>query len=392
MLDEPDRDLEAWRRWREDQSLTSQGQASGFKGGLTRALRRISNPLVKRLRKRQIGFNLSVIDHLEAAEKSRFDLLRDLREIRNDLLRDVQNNHSRISHLEAFKREGYADVMRHSDALYAVVDQKLDRYRRQSLELRSELGGLLARVEISEPEGMAAELEKRWEENSQHRLKSSLRSSEDEIDERLERYLPYLPSTGRVLDVGCGRGGTLAALQQRGFEARGVELNIEMVEECLSRGLNAISADLFQVLEACGEGSLAAVISQQVIERLDGVELGRLIRLAWRALEPGGSLVLETPNPLSLVVAARNFWRDPGHRRPVHPETLALLLRQSGFDPVERLDMQPFEAEERLPDLVLEELPPDQRSLAERLNRIRDDLDDLLFGFQEYAMVGKKPA
>lgn len=391
MLDEPNRDLEAWRRWREDQSLSSQGQAPGFKGRLIWALRRISNPWVKRLRKRQIGFNLSVIDHLEAAEQSRFDLLRDIREIRNDLLRDVQNNHSRISHLEAFKREGYADVMRHSDALYALVDQKLDRYRRQSQELWNELGSLLARVEMSEPEGRAAELEKGWEENRQRRLKASLRSSEDEIDERVERYLPHLPSRGRVLVVGCGSGGTLAVLQQKDFEVRGVDLNTEVVEECLSRGLNAVSTDLFQELESCGEGSLAAVVSQHVIERLEGAELDRLIRLAWRALQPGGSLVLETPNPLSLVVAARNFWRDPGHRRPVHPETLALLLRQSGFDPVQRLDMQPFEAEERLPDLVLGELPPDQRSLAERFNRIRDDLDELLFGFQKYAMVGKKP-
>ena len=371
VLDEPHRDLDAWRRWREDQSLSHQGQATGFKGRLTGALKRVINPLVKRVWKRQIGFNLSVIDHLEAAEQSRFDLLRDLREIRNDLLRDVQNNHSRISHLEAFKREGYADVMRHSDALYAIVDQKLDRYRSQSQELWGELGGLLARVEISEPESLATELEKTWEENSQRRLEDSLHSHEDKIDERLERYLPHLPSSGRVMDVGCGREGTLAALHQRGFEVRGVDLN-------------SAGADLLQELEKCDEGSLTAVISQQVIQRLDGAELCRLIRLAWRALEPAGSLILETPNPLSIVVAARNFWRDPGHLRPVHPDTLELLLRQSGFDPVECLDMQPFDAEERLPDLVLEELPPDQR--------IRDDLDDLLFGFQEYAIVGKKPA
>ena len=38
---------------------------------------------------------------------------------------------------------------------------------------------------------------------------------------------------------------------------------------------------------------------------------------------PGGCLVLETPNPLSITVAASNFWLDPSHLRPLHPERCA---------------------------------------------------------------------
>ena len=68
------------------------------------------------------------------------------------------------------------------------------------------------------------------------------------------------------------------------------------------------------------------------------------MRLAWRALRPGGVLILETPNPLSLVVAARNFWLDPTHRRPVHPESLELSFELAGFEPVERVDLRPFPA------------------------------------------------
>lgn len=391
VLDEPARDLEAWARWREDQSLGNPSQVSGFKGRVIATLKRLTNPLLRRLWKRQIGFNLSVIDHLETAEQSRFDLLRDLREIRSDLLRDVQNNHRRIAHLEEFKREGYADVMRHSDALYAVVDQKLDRYRRKSQELWGELGGLLAQVESPDRDGLAANLEQRWSESAHRRLEDPLDEPEQVAGSGVSSYLPYLPATGLVLDVGCGRGRALLELQDAGYEVRGVDSDAEKVAECQRQGLNVVQADLLQDLRQSDEESLGAVLSRYVIEDLDASRIDLLVRLAWRALEPGGTLILETPNPLSLVVAARNFWRDPGHLRPVHPATLAQLLRLTGFDSVEHIDIHPFEAGERLPDLSLDELPSDQRMLADRLSRIRDDLDDLLFGYQAYAVVGKKP-
>ena len=94
---------------------------------------------------------------------------------------------------------------------------------------------------------------------------------------------------------------------------------------------------------------------------------------------------------LSLVVAARNFWLDPTHRRPIHPESLHLLYELAGFDPIERLDLRPFPDAERLPEIDLARLPEEQRRLADRVNRLRDRLDELLFGFQDYGMVGTKP-
>ncbi|HEX3555660.1 MAG TPA: hypothetical protein VIA62_20755 [Thermoanaerobaculia bacterium] len=57
---------------------------------------------------------------------------------------------------------------------------------------------------------------------------------------------------------------------------------------------------------------------------------------------PGGVFILETPNPVSVVVAARNFWLDPTHVRPVHPESLKPMYELAGFDPVERLDLRPL--------------------------------------------------
>jgi len=194
-----------------------------------------------------------------------------------------------------------------------------------------------------------------------------------------------------VLDLGCGRGESLALLRDEGIAARGVDSSARMVSVCRERGLDAAEGDLFETLAAVPAGSLGGVVSFHVIEHLPGPMLGRLVHLAWRALAPGGVLILETPNPLSLVVAARNFWLDPTHQRPVHPESLKLLYDLAGFDPIERLDLRPFPGAERLPEIDLAHLPEEQRLLADRVNRLRDRIDELLFGFQDYGMVGTKP-
>lgn len=388
-LGEAFRDLSTWReRWEEDRAFAIPSQPVGLRGRLNAWLKRALDPLVTALWKRQTAFNLSVINHLEAAARTRGDLT----EVRNDLLRDVQNNHRRISHLEAFKREGFGDVMRHSDALYSVVDQKLDRYRRQSQDLWGRLGGLLARVENADPEHLAEELEQGWREQEYRSLEDRFRGTQEEISERVAAFLPYLPSQGVVLDLGCGRGEALKVLGSKGLTTRGVDRSVEMVEECRAKGLQAECGDLFEVLGACKEASLAGVVSLHVIEHLEGEDVDRLIRLAWRALAKGGTLILETPNPLSLVVAARNFWRDPTHRRPIHPDTLAFLVGEAGFAAVERLDLRPFGGKEALPELNLDELPDEQKNLAQGVNQMRDQLDALLFGFQDYAIVGRKPA
>lgn len=398
-LGEPTRDLGRWRwLWEGDHTFPVTSHRGVF-GPVVVWLKRLLRPLVKApladLWDRQRTFNLVTIEYLEQLSESlhqvRNDLVRDLREVRSDLLRDVQNNHRRIAHLEAFKREGFGDVMRHSDALYAVVDQKLDRYRRQSRELWSRLESLLARVgSLSEVEA-GRELATGLEEQAYLGLEERFRGTQAEISARVASFLPHLPPGGKVLDLGCGRGEMLKVLSEHGFDARGVDRSAAMVEQCRSQGLSAESADLFQVLTDVPAESLAGVISLHVIEHLPPMALGRFVRLAWQALSPGGSLILETPNPLSMVVAARNFWRDPTHLRPIHPETLKLVFEQAGFDPIESLELRPFAAAERLPEVSLAELDPTVRPLAESINELRDRLDALLFGCQDYAIVGTKP-
>ncbi|HEX3555549.1 MAG TPA: class I SAM-dependent methyltransferase [Thermoanaerobaculia bacterium] len=384
-LADPTRDLADWQwLWSGDQPFPIRSHR-GLLGRIVVSLKRLLRPLVKvpqnDLWERQRTFNLILLEHLGRLETARADHLR------------------RIEYQEALDAEGIQEIMRHNDALFARTDQKLDRYRREARNLLGNLGGALAAVQ-SLPQGALAPVEvvaaiaRVHEEHGYVELERLYRGTEEEIRERIAAYRPFLkdlPAGAPVLDLGCGRGEALALLREWGLAGRGVDASARMVEICRDRGVEAEVGDLFAVLAAAAAGSLGAVVSFHVIEHLPPAALDRLVRLAWRALRPGGVLILETPNPLSVVVAARNFWLDPTHVRPVHPESLRLMYELAGFAPVERLDLRPFAVADRLPEIDLAKLPADQRPLADQVNRLRDRLDDLLFGCQDFGMVGKKP-
>jgi O-antigen chain-terminating methyltransferase len=380
-LVEPTRDLEDWRwLWSGDRAFPIRSHR-GLLGRLLVGLKRLLRPLVKTpqndLWERQRIFNLILVEHLERLEAARADHLR------------------RIEHQEALDSEGIHEIMRHNDALFARADQKLDRYRREARDLLGSLGAALATVRSAPAPGASEAVEavaRAHEEHGYLELERRYRGTEEEIRERIAAYLPYCENVpGPVLDLGCGRGEALALLRDHGVAGRGVDASERMVQLCRDRGLEAEAGDLFAVLAGVPEGSLGGVVSFHVIEHLPPGALDRLVRLAYRALLPGGVLILETPNPLSVVVAARNFWLDPTHVRPVHPESLKLMYELAGFDPVERLDLRPFPAAERLPEIDLSQVPADQRPLADRVNRLRDRLDEVLFGYQDFGMVGRKP-
>jgi SAM-dependent methyltransferase len=379
-LVEPTRDLAGWEwLWKGDREFPIRSHR-GPLGRLLVAVKRLFRPLVKipqnDLWERQRIFNLILLEHLHRAE-----------EVRDEYRR-------RLEYLEALDAEGIQEIMRHNDALFARADQKLDRYRRETRDLLGSLGAALSVVQTAEPAQAVATISRAHEEHGYLELERRYRGTEEEIRERISAYLPWLKNAAPVLpvlDIGCGRGEALALLRDQGIPARGIDSSARMVALCRERGLEAEEGDAFASLAALPEGSLGAVVSFHVIEHLPAALLDRLVRLAYRALKPGGVLILETPNPLSMLVAARSFWLDPTHQRPVHPESLKLMYELAGFDPIERLDLRPYPDSERLPEIDLATLPEEQRVLADRVNRLRDRLDELLFGYQDFGMVGKKP-
>jgi len=418
-LGEPTRDLNHWAwLWTGDHELPVRSHRGLF-GRLLVFWKRLLRPLVKTpvndLWDRQRLFNLILLETLARELRGPQDLRAHVERMQREFEAAIQAHAKRLEDFDVRIASGMTEVMRHNDALFARVDQKLDRYRREARELWDRLGAFIAATEAREPkppfagpssdngpkaapsqrlrstaasEKPLAEVQR---EQSYLELERRQRGSEEEIAERIAAYLPYLKGRGEVVDLGCGRGEALELFAAHDIAARGVDSSGEMVARCRDKGLDAVEADLLDYLAELAEGSLGALVCFHVVEHLPPAALERLIRLAWRALGPGGVLILETPSPLSVVMAARNFWIDPTHRRPVHPASLEVRFREAGFEPVHRIDLHPFPPQERLPEIDLATLHEDQRALADSVNRLRDILDDLLFGNRDFGMVGEKP-
>jgi O-antigen chain-terminating methyltransferase len=216
-------------------------------------------------------------------------------------------------------------------------------------------------------------------------FESRMRGSTELIRERQSVYVDEFRTAAPVLDIGCGRGEFLSLLREANVEARGIDVDAEMVTHCREEGLEVEQADALAYLGSLDDESLGGIFCAHVVEHLSPVALFKLLELAVAKLRPRGVFAAETPNPLSLVALA-NFTADLSHDRPLHPETLSFLARQAGFRNVElRFLSEPADAE-RLKLVPLpegRELAPAKDALDANVNR----LNDVVFGPQDYAVL-----
>lgn len=218
-------------------------------------------------------------------------------------------------------------------------------------------------------------------------FEARMRGSRNVVRERQSDYLDEFREAAPVLDVGCGRGEFLELLREAGVEARGIDLDEDMVEHCREEGLEVERAEALAYLEGLEDGSLGGIFSAHLVEHLSPAALVRLLELAVAKLRRGGIFVAETPNPLSLLALA-NFSADLSHERPIHPATLEFLVRQAGFREAELRFLGPVPERERLRPVPL---PAEQafEDTREALDANVARLNDVVFGPQDYAVVAR---
>ena len=127
---------------------------------------------------------------------------------------------------------------------------------------------------------------------------------------------------GRLLDVGCAKGGFLAAARDAGFVVRGVEPAEAAAAVARRLGLDVVVGTLDDVPLAAS--SLEVVTAWHVLEHIPE-PLDTLIRLR-RELVPGGHLLIEVPNAESVKAGRRGARGHIGTgppRRAVRPAALA---------------------------------------------------------------------
>ncbi|HEU0045384.1 methionine biosynthesis protein MetW [Sphingomonas sp.] len=114
----------------------------------------------------------------------------------------------------------------------------------------------------------------------------------------------------RVLDVGCGDGALMAALRdEKGVDARGLEIDAGNVAAAVGRGLSVVQGDADVDLAEYPDGSFDYAILSQTLQtaRAPDQVLGELLRI-------GRQVFVSFPNFAHWRVRASLLW---GGRMPV---------------------------------------------------------------------------
>lgn len=175
---------------------------------------------------------------------------------------------------------------------------------------------------------------------------------EDRVGEQRKqqfgRFLKRAGVPGRLLDVGCGYGLFLKLAREAGWQATGVDLNVQAVTYAKTRfHVNALCGDLrdfrFQ------DGSVDVVTLWNVLDHVsDPIDI---LREVHRVLKDDGLVFIRTPNAvwhyLNLQLAhvlSRLGWDKVFRNRPhvtfiffqtnFSRSTLWLALERSGFAPL----------------------------------------------------------
>jgi len=211
------------------------------------------------------------------------------------------------------------------------------------------------------------------------------RGSTEEVTAKLTGYLPDVrrlvgqgPGEGEVVDVGSGRGEWLALMRDVRVPASGVDASADFVKAGRARGLDLVHGDAVAHLGSLPPDSVDLVTAFHLIEHLDVEEVLALLAAARHALRPGGCVLLETPNPTNLRMAACDFYNDPTHRSPLPPALTEYLVSASGFAEVEVRPLHPAES-------------PLGSGGSGDPGSVEDLVAAALYGPQDYAVLGYKP-
>lgn len=277
--------------------------------------------------------------------------------------------------------------------LIRELAQELELTKQRMALLETELGQLRARVS-----GGGQRFAALYADFTDH-----FRGTSEVVTAKLTPYLADArglagarPTGGVVVDVGSGRGEWLTLLRDAGLPGSGVDNNPAFVEAGRARGLDLVCGDAVAHLAGLPPDSVDLVTAFHIIEHLDPDTLLALLAAAWHALRPGGAVLLETPNPANLRMAACDFYNDPTHRSPLPPRLTEYLVSASGFGDIEIRPMNPRALPIELTESseLSEVTEPSELTKPSGHSQLRPAerlLALTLYGPQDYAVLGYKP-
>jgi SAM-dependent methyltransferase len=183
----------------------------------------------------------------------------------------------------------------------------------------------------------------------ENRFRGSPEVITNRLRSRYELMLEQWKTTTEAtfVDVGCGRGEMLELAYRLGFKTQGSETSSSLVEQCRSKGHDIKKADAVAYLRNLPSQSIDVIVSMHVVEHCPSDYNLQFIRESFRVLKNGGRLLIETPSLFSLWASHRQFYLDPTHEKPVHPDLLGFSCEYVGFRSVEKKGFDPVDCPER---------------------------------------------
>lgn len=143
----------------------------------------------------------------------------------------------------------------------------------------------------------------------------------------------WLPANRQspVLDAGCGDGKHLFFLTQRGFtNVTGVDASATQVAAAREIVPTVIQESAIDYLER-QSASFGLILAVDIIEHLEKKEVLQFLDGCFKALKPGGRLIIQTPNgetPWGSVLRYSDFT----HEVCLGPTSLGQILQVCGFE------------------------------------------------------------
>jgi homoserine O-acetyltransferase/O-succinyltransferase len=160
--------------------------------------------------------------------------------------------------------------------------------------------------------------------------------------------MDLIPPGSSVLDLGCGTGGLLARLRERGpCRAMGIEFDEQAILACVRRGLDVVHADLNQGLPEFTDGQFDFVVLSQTLQTVMDAPrvLADMLRVGRRSIVSFPNIAYRThrrqladEGRAPRGHALQNFrWHDTPNVRFLSIADFEEFCRQHGFQILQQI-------------------------------------------------------
>jgi len=335
----------------------------------------------------QSNYNAHLVRHLnsisEKINKDEATIEDDLRSsfyaLEKSLNSKIAENLKDNEELQKDNNRYYHELKAQTDTLNSVV---------RGLERIVSLKGRVSQETAEVHENEQPELDHRYV-----LLENRYRGSEEVIKQRVSIYDSVFDGLGEarpILEVGCGRGELQEVFKESGKKSYGVEMDAAMVALCESKGFEVVLADAMAHMSTLEDRSLDGVIALQVVEHLTSEQLSNFLSLCRTKVAKGGKIVFETINTQSMLALCHNYFRDPTHTAPLHPDTMKEIVEQAGLEVKELRFLSPYPEGAQFRELEINSVyPPHVSNAFEVLNQNVSQLNSLIFGHQDYCLIAQ---